>query len=183
MAHPHRTALTFLAVGLLAATSCIGKDPYNPGEPVGAFTVTAKLVANSCGQALNPWVFDIRLRHEESTLYWVQGSAPVSGKVDASAHAILSSTSTDNVRPADTRAAGCTLTHEDNLDVILSDAASGPAIDPATTTSFVGTLAYHVGTTSDSDCSDQTTASGGSYAALPCDVRYEVTAKRTGDIK
>lgn len=183
MAHPHRKAWTFLAVGLLSATSCIGKDPYNPGEPVGAFHVTAKLVANSCGQASNPWEFDVRLRHEETTLYWVQGSVPVSGKVDASAHVVLTSTSSDTVRPADTRAAGCVLTRDDKLDVILSDAASGAAVDPATTTSFVGTLAYHFGTTSDSDCSDQTTAGGGEFTTLPCDVRYELTAKRTGDIK
>ncbi|AKV02337.1 hypothetical protein AKJ09_09000 [Labilithrix luteola] len=152
----------FLAALLVSAPSCLGKDPYNPGEPVGAFHVTAKLVSNSCGQASNPWEFDIRLRHEATTLYWVQGSLPVSGTVDASAHAVLRSTGQDVVRAADSHAAGCTVTREDTLDVVLSDATSGLAVDPATTSSFAGTLAYHFGTTSDSDCSDQTTASGAS---------------------
>ena len=86
-----RSRFLLLGIALIACGSgCGGKDPYRPGESVGVFHVAGKLVATNCGQTPDPWEFDVRLRHDQSTLYWVQGDAPVSGIVDSSARVVLS---------------------------------------------------------------------------------------------
>ena len=78
----YRSPAVLLA--LLALPACSGKDPYNPGTPLGTFHVTANLTQSSCGPVPDPWEFDVRLSHEGTTLFWVQGGAPISGIVDRS---------------------------------------------------------------------------------------------------
>ncbi len=89
-----------LAVALLASAGCSGKDPYRPGESIGVFHVTAKLLGTSCGVTPDPWEFDVRLRHDLTTLYWVQGDAPISALLDATAKAKLASSTTLSARAA-----------------------------------------------------------------------------------
>lgn len=163
--------------------ACTGKDPYNPGEPVGQFRVTAKLTGSTCGQTPDPWQFDVKLRHDMSNLYWVQGDAPVKGQVDTSARAVLESVDTRTLRAADPKyqVPACTVSRKDTLEVVLAS-ERGPAVDVASTTKFTGTLKYAFAPTSGSDCSDQLLSTNGDYEALPCEIRYELTAERTGDL-
>jgi len=172
------------ATAILAGTGCSGKDPYRPGESIGVFHVTAKLTSSSCGKTLDPWSFDVRLRHDKTTLYWVQGDAPISGLVDPSAHALLKATATQTLRAADPKNqfAACGMARADVLDLVLAPLAT-PAVDLQPVTSFKGTLTYHFTATDGSDCEDQLTASGGDFDVLPCDVKYELDALRTGDAK
>ena len=179
-----RDALLLLGVAAIAAGSgCSGKDPYRPGDSIGVFHVTSKLVSSSCGTAPDPWEFDVRLRHDKSTLYWVQGDAPISAVVDAAAHATMKATATQTVRAADARAqmAACALERDDVVDLTLAPMAAPINLQPVT--SFTGTLTYHFAPTEGSECEDQITASGGGYDTLPCDVSYTVTGARTGDAK
>jgi hypothetical protein len=174
-----------LFAGLLAgAGGCSGKDPYRPGESLGAFHVTGKLVATSCGATPDPWEFDVRLRHERTTLYWVQGDAPIAAQVDGAARATLKATATQTVRPADerSRTAACTMSRTDVVELVLAPLAA-PVSDVAGATSFKGTLAYRFAPTEGSSCEDQLTDLGGDFATLPCDVTYEVAGVRTGDAK
>jgi hypothetical protein len=158
------------------STACSGKDPYNPGTPVGTFHVTGRLTKTSCGDAPDPWEFDVRLNHDGAMLYWIQGGLPVSGKVDASARAALQSSSVSDVRPADFqhKLAACSVTRSDLLDVTLDSASAMPTPDPALTTSFSGVLAYSFAPTEGSDCSDQLVAAGGEWSTLPCNVSYVI---------
>jgi hypothetical protein len=172
-----------LAIALICGGSaCSGKDPYRPGESLGAFQVTANLVATSCGATPNPWKFNVRLRHDKTTLYWVQGDAPISGLVDPTAHATLKATAVQTMRAADakTQVAACAMSRADVLDLVLAPAVT-PVADVAGTTSFKGTLTYHFAATDGSDCQDQLAESGGDFTALPCDVHYDLVGTRTGD--
>ena len=172
------------AAAICAQAGCSGKDPYRPGESIGAFHVTAKLTSTSCGKTPDPWSFDVRLRHDKTTLYWVQGDAPISGLVDPSAHAILKATATQTLRAADPRNqfAACGMARADVLDLVLAPLPK-PAVDLQPVTSFTGTLTYRFTATDGSDCEDQLTASGGDFDVLPCDVQYELEGLRTGDVK
>lgn len=162
-------------VSLLASlAACAGKDPYNPGAPLGSYAVNGKLVANGCGAgdgASDPWAFSVKLSKDGSTLYWIQGGLPVSGHIDASSHATMSSTSSQTIHGADPRsgAGACTIERHDALDLTLaSDAAS-----------FAGTITYTFAPSDGSDCTDQLAAAGGSFAILPCSVGYTLQANRT----
>jgi len=168
-----RTSFSVLAaLPLLAlALACSGKDPYKPGEAVGTFHVTSKLTKTSCGTVPDPWEFDVRLRHEGTTLYWVQGGAPIQGPVDTQLRAQLKSETTQVLRQADPRlkTPSCAVTRLDTLDVTLT-----PSGSIAGAQKFTGTLAYRFQPTSESDCGDQLLTTGGDYEALPCDVAYTV---------
>ena len=177
----------FVLLGMAAicgGSACSGKDPYRPGESIGAFHVTAKLVSTTCGKTPDPWEFDVRLRHEKTTLYWVQGDAPISAVVDPSAAAVLKSSATQTVRAADAKSqtAACAMQRDDVVNLVLAPIAK-PAVDLQPTTSFTGPLTYHFAPTEGSQCEDQLAESGGDYDVLPCDVHYELTGKRTGDAR
>lgn len=177
-----------LAIAAIAGGSgCSGHDPYRPGEPVGAFHVTGKLVSTTCGPTPDPWEFDVKLRHDSTTLFWVQGSAPISGQVDGTARAVMKSSVVNTVRPADakTKTAACTMARSDVVDLVLAPSMTPPmvAADVGAATSFKGSLGYQFAVAEGSSCEDQLLESGGDFAALPCSVSYEITATRTGDAK
>ena len=191
MARP-RSRDVFVALSAILAivaiafdTGCGGKDPYRPGESLGVFRVTGSLVKTTCGSTPNPWAFDVKLRHDRSTLYWVQGDAPVSAIADPTAHAVLKSGAVNTVRPANekTKTAACTLARTDVVDLMLAPVAAPGTNDLGGTTSFKGTLTYRFAPTEGSSCDDQLVDSGGGYAALPCEVHYELSGTRTGDAK
>lgn len=176
--HAVATAHTLLALllPLAGGASCSGKDPYNPGVKLGTFHVTAKLTQSTCGATPNPWEFDVRLNHDGSTLYWIQGGAPIQGNVDVAAKTQLKSETTHDVRAADprTKAAACSIARDDVLDIALASADAKPTTDPAATQSFSGGLVYAFAPTDGSDCADQLTSTGGGFDALPCEIRYEI---------
>ncbi|MFO0741220.1 MAG: hypothetical protein U0270_35305 [Labilithrix sp.] len=175
-----RRAFTVLA-GAFVATACFGKDPTNPGVEVGTFHVKASLTASTCGQPPNPWEFDVRINRDGSTLYWIQGQAPVAGEVDRTARTKLDTTVTSQIRPANTakKLAACEIMRKDTLDVLLATADQKPAVDPADVNTFAGQLRYEFAPTDGSQCDDQLTASGGGYDALPCLVQYDLTGALT----
>ena len=172
-----RQVLAGSLVVLATVTACSGKDPYSPGTKLGTFHVAASLTSTSCGATPNPWAFDVQLNHDGSTLYWIQGGAPIGATVDVSAHTQLQAQVVDEVRAADpkTKLEACSISRTDLVALNLASADTKPTSDPALTTSFTGTLIYTFAPTSGSDCSDQVVAAGGGYDALPCEVHYDLT--------
>jgi hypothetical protein len=168
-----RLFAVFVVAGVAA---CGGKDPTNPGVAIGTFHVTANLTSSTCGAPPNPWEFDIRLNRDGSTLYWIQNGLPVAGEVDRSAHTTMDASGTTELRAANEakKLAACEVMRKDALDVLLSNEDAEPAVDPADVRKFVGTLRYDFAPTDGSQCTDQLTASGGDYDALPCSVAYRV---------
>jgi len=162
------------AATLALVAACSGKDPYNPGTPIGTFHVVGKIDSNACGDALgvtDPWQFDIRLAVDPGRLYWVQGGPAVGGVMDAKSHATLQSSDTRTLHQADPKhgLGFCSITRNDSVDVTL-------AADQA---SFTGTLSYEFVATDGSDCSDQLSVAGGSFGALPCTTKFVLSATRT----
>lgn len=179
-----RTTMSIVtaAIAMLAAVGCTGKDPYAPGTALGTFRVDAALTSTTCGDAPNPWSFDVRLSHEGATVFWLTGGAPIEGKLDASTKvAKLAARTEQTVRAADAKAklAACVLAREDQLDVQLTDASGAPLSDASTATAFKGTLTYRFAPVTGADCADQLAETGGGYAALPCAVTYTLAAVRT----
>lgn len=164
-------------LGASASAGCSGKDPYSPGTKLGVYRVDAKLTSSTCGAVPDPWQFDVRLNHDGSTLYWIQGGAPIQGRVDTNASALFEATVTNELRAADTktRRAACSVARNDTLAITIVAADAKPNPDPAVMKSFVGSLVYDFVPLDGSDCSDQLTATGGDFDILPCSVRYELT--------
>ena len=165
----------------LAAPGCTGKDPTKPGTSIGVFGVEAKLVSTTGGSVPDPWKFDVRLRHDGATLYWVQGDAPIAAPIDASDHAVLTSSVVSEMRPANekTKTAACVMSRADVVDLVLTS----PSTDVGAATSFTGSLGYTFAATDGSSCEDQLAESGGDFATIPCSVSYELVATRTGDAR
>jgi hypothetical protein len=171
-------ALEVAALASVAlAAACIGKDPYAPGTGLGTFHVTGKLVATSCGDAPDPWEFDVKLATDPGTLYWIQGDVPVTGKLDTTSHdASLSHSSTTTAATDKAGNAACVLERDDALNAKLTPDATMANEYSA----FTGSLAYTFKAGDGSlDCSSQLTANGGPYKVLPCSVAYTLTATRT----
>jgi hypothetical protein len=140
-----------------------------PGTQLGTFKVTGQSTTNSCGiGAPNPWTFDVQLSQSGSTVYWswMDGSAPLSGPVNAASHASIEDSLAGNVDGTEASLGPCTLDRSDDLEL---DLASG---------SFTGTISYSYTAASGANCTDQLTGSGGTFDTLPCTVTYSVTAAK-----
>jgi hypothetical protein len=167
----------FVWIAAIALAACTGKDPYNPGDPIGAFHVSAQLVSTTCGSTPNPWEFDVKLRHNLTTLYWVQGGAPVSGELSGASTTMNASTSQTMIDAnPKTQTPACVVTRKDTVVVALD------TTDASAVQAFSGSIAYHFDAQDGSDCTAEITANGGDFDALPCDVSYTLAAKRTGDL-
>lgn len=170
------------ALLVLASAACSGKDPYNPGTPLGTFHVSGKLTSSTCGAVPDPWEFDVKLAHEESTLFWIQGGAPVSGTMDNTARAHLKTTDSRELRAADAKSKlpGCVVIRDDVLEVALAgEKPETPLATVAEATRFTGKLTYRFSPMQGSECFDQTLDQGGDFAALPCEVSYDLAAAQT----
>lgn len=172
-----RPFVTCLAVFLAC---CTGKDPYNPGTPIGTFHVAATRTGNTCGNdnaPADPWRFDVRLARDAHLLYWLQGGPAVSGTLDAHAHASMHTADTRTLHAEDTKKAisFCAMTREDTLEATLdptSVAGTLPGAPGSDVSGFTGTLVYKFSATSDSDCSDQVMS--GAFAELPCELHFSL---------
>jgi hypothetical protein len=171
---PARPAIA-LALALLVTLAC---SSALPGTVLGTYKVTATPRTNTCGSGLgvpDPWVFEVEISEQGTKLYWswLDGSALLSGTVDADASTTttLTSNTSGNVDPGADGAAGpCTMQRSDTIATSL-----GSGSPPGT---FSGTIQYDFGIVSGSTCADQLSSAGGSYAALPCTVVFSMSASR-----
>jgi hypothetical protein len=150
-------------------------DSPLPGTQLGTYRVVATLQTNTCGNGLgapNPWTFDVQLSQQGSTLYWswLDGSAPLSSTLSDNAVSLTNSQTSNVDSTADGGAGPCTMQRADTVQVTL-----GSGSPPA---SFKGAVRYAFSVSGGADCSDQLSAAGGSYDALPCSVTYSTTATR-----
>jgi hypothetical protein len=141
---------------------------------LGTYAVTGTLGVNSCGAGLgapSPWKFSVQMSEDGQKLYWsnLDGSPPISNKLVNGATTITS-TQTSNVDGTPDAGGPCTMTRTDTLQLTLAQGTS-----PAT---FSGTLQYAFTIASGADCSDQLSANGGMYDALPCSMSYAIAGSR-----
>ncbi|MGZ3419115.1 MAG: hypothetical protein ACXVEE_14685 [Polyangiales bacterium] len=183
---------SFLVLGLTACSSNLKEN--EPGDPLGSYALSADAdLSSSCIELLNasprPWTFDVTLRRDGATGYWVtKGSGPIEGTIDTNGAISFKQTTPITVHgPDKARELGtCVVAKTDEFVGTLAGApnsATGLA-------SFSGTLRYSYQVVPGADCRDIVGGSGLAadpslphFSTLPCDVRYAVTATRTGDVK
>jgi hypothetical protein len=145
-----------------------------PGTLLGTYKVVGQPQTNSCGLAApSPWTFDVQMSEDKGLLYWswLDGSAPLSAPMAAgTTSVILTTTQRANVDGVDGSLGPCTMQRNDSVTIDLANGMPPP--------SFAGTIRYDFSVAAGGDCSDQLAASGGQYTALPCTVKYSVTASR-----
>jgi hypothetical protein len=154
----------------LACVACIAKEP---GTSLGTYAVTASLKTQTCGATMqtqieDPWKFDVRLSRSGYVLFWLQAAAPpISGIVDPSGNVTLTTTQTYDLSVNDA-GTGCSVVRTDTFK-----AALGTDADPK---DFTGTIAYHYELAEGAVCGGLL---AGQFDAVPCDVSYDLTAKRS----
>lgn len=161
--------IALVALVALEVAACTGdRDLREPGEKLGTFAVEGKLVSTTCGKADTAFRYDVRLSREGDTLYWVQGSQPISGAIDKDAQVRFVARAVSKVVAADevTGSPGCTMERVDTLSAKLVG-------EPLR--SFAGAVVYRFDVVS-GDCVTELASQGGDYATLPCTMTYEVAA-------
>ena len=163
---------TTLVVAAVAGVSC---GTNLPGRTLGTYKVTGTLTGNMCGEGIDapdPWQFDVQLSETASTMYlnWMDASPLLSGPRTSPTEATLSGYQVANVDATGATMGPCDLQRSDLVKIAL-----GVDTPPS---SFRGTIRYTFSAQQGSDCTDQLTASGGTYSALPCGMSYSITASR-----
>ena len=76
---PFRLGTVFVLTGVCAVQACAVQGEL-PGELVGVYAIEGALTKNECGDealpAADPLAFDVELRREDGTGYWLQGMPP-----------------------------------------------------------------------------------------------------------
>ena len=150
------------------------EDATLPGEPLGTFEVAASLEESTCGDgalaAPRDWEFEVQLSRDRGYLFWLNGEAPIEGKVDSDGEFSIESGSRYKLTEEDPISPGCT--------VLRADLAEGVLPEGDEPTSFSGTLRYDYTVENGKDCSTLIGIPEG-FQALPCRVEYEFEAERT----
>lgn len=182
--------LALLPIVVVGCTQLLGeKDPHQPGDPIGVYSLSAtvNVGASNCPEVVaaapNPWSFQVTLRRDGSTGYWLSGADPLTGSINGSAVTFTATTPTQVHDVEKAKGVGaCTI---DRTDQFSGTFAGDPATDAGKAT-FSGTLVYMYAAESGSDCSDvvgQASADDPTplFSTLPCTVRFDVTAKKIAD--
>lgn len=183
-------AHSLLVLVVLAASAC---QPL-PGDVVGTFQVSMKLVENTCGagavHSLDGKRYAVELRKEDDEAYWrIPGQTPLGGKYEAPNFTFeYSSIVAKETNDAGTKS--CSLVQTELLrgridtdpadasvpEEAQEDAAASDAEAPVEETPSA-LKAEHTMTISALSGSDCTIAMApqGSFEKLPCVLRYELT--------
>ncbi|MEZ4301159.1 MAG: hypothetical protein R3B70_39850 [Polyangiaceae bacterium] len=156
------------------------KNPYEPGEALGTFHVTAQQTANDCGEgalgAPVAWDFDVKLAWEERSLFWDSGGQIIVGSLseDRSSFEISTVVVQDMRTASDGGLPPCSMERTDVAKGTLT--AEGEGVSAAQ-----GTLSYSFQPTAGSMCADLVDGEEPLFASLPCEIKYAFKAPRTGD--
>jgi hypothetical protein len=167
-----------------AAAGCVeafgDKNPYEPGEKLGTYHVSASQTKNACGDgalgAPAEWEFDVGLSWEDGSVFWNSGGQVIVGTIsdDRKTFEIATDVLQDMRTEADAGKPPCSITRH--------DVASGSFVwEGETATSASGTLSYAFTPTEGSSCGDLITGEQALFAALPCSITYKFKAPRTGE--
>ena len=158
---------------LAPLAACIACIAHEPGTSLGTYAVTATLKTQTCGasmqsQIVDPWKFDVRLSRSGHTLFWLQAASPaISGIIDGSGNVTLTTSQIFDLSTNDA-GTGCSVVRTDTFKAALGTAAA-----PA---DFTGSIAYHYELAEGAKCGGLLT---GQFDVVPCDVSYDLTAKRS----
>ena len=190
-----RVLLALVPTFLLLIDGCADvfgqKDPHAPGDPVGRYQLSANVdAASSCAEAAaaapRPWTFEVTLRKDGHTAFWITSDTPVVGTVDDKGALAFHASNRLQIRPADKakELGPCVVVRNDDFSGTLA----GPPSTEAGVAAFTGTLKYSYAVEEGADCRDLVGPAGPDrkspmFTTMPCDVHFAVAAKRVGDPK
>lgn len=153
------------------------QDAHEPGDRLGTYHATGKLISDSCQASIlgvsSDWQFDVKLSRESHTLYWLNGEEAIPGTIanDGVSFGFQSGVEVLLQAPQGARP-GCVIQR--------TDRASG-ALSSSSTTDvprFAADMSFNYAVKSGSQCAGFVGVEGG-FTALPCQVSYKLNAKRT----
>ncbi|HKO48159.1 MAG TPA: hypothetical protein VJV79_10575 [Polyangiaceae bacterium] len=168
-----------LFLSALVSSGCVGRaqDAHEPGDRLGTYHATGKLVSDSCQAGVlgvsSDWQFDVKLSRERYTLYWLNGEEAIPGTIanDGVSFDFQSGVEVLLQAPKNPHP-GCVIER--------SDKASG-ALSSSSTTDvprFTVDMSFNYAVKSGSQCSSFVGVEGG-FMGLPCQVSYKLNAQRT----
>jgi hypothetical protein len=183
-----RASIVAACVVLASGCSSVlgNKDPHDPGEPVGIYHLSATVdTSSTCAEAVaaapKPWNFDVTLRRDGQTGYWIVNGQPLGGTMSDKGALEFSASFPTKVHDVDKRlgVGACTIVRTDSF----SGALAGPPTTANGVASFTGTLRYSYAVEAGSDCRDVVGPVAEErpsplFAVLPCDVHFAVTATK-----
>ncbi|GAC1351233.1 MAG: hypothetical protein NVS3B20_25230 [Polyangiales bacterium] len=181
-----------LANALLACSGVLGdKNPHAPGDSVGRYRISAEVDAtSSCAEAVaaapRPWTFEVTLRRDGKTAFWIASDTPIVGTLDDKGALAFHATASVAVHGVDKvhEVGACTIVRTDDFGgAFLGSPATKDGIS-----AFNGTLRYGYQVAPGSDCSDVVGQPSPDrkqpmFSTMPCEVRFHVSAQREGDAK
>src|SRR6478609_11007694 len=154
-----------------------GQDAHEPGDRLGTFHATAKLVSDSCQAAVlgvsGDWQFDVKLSRESHTLYWLNGQEAIPGTIERDGVSFGFESGVEVVLQAARGVQpGCVIERSDRASGKLSSSSTSDV------PRFSAHLSFDYDAKSGSACAGFVGVEGG-FAALPCAVAYSLEAERT----
>lgn len=181
--------LAALTLAVVGCSSILGsKDPHEPGTGIGVYALSLTADATStCAELIgsNPTAtFSATMRKDGTTGYFLAGSDPVAGTLDANGNFSFTTSIPTQVHDVE-KAKGigaCTIVRTD----VFAGKFAGSPDSAAGNGTLSGTMTYSYAVQSGSDCRDvvgQANADNPSpiFAVMPCVAKYTVTGTRTGD--
>jgi len=174
-------ASLFLCVSVVSSAlgGCVGhaQDAHEPGDRLGTYHATGKLVSDSCQASVlgvsNDWQFDVKLSRDNHTLYWLNGAEAIPGTI-ANDNVSFGFESGVEVTLQAARGSlpGCVIER--------TDSASGKLGSSSTTDvrRFTVDMSFSYSAQRGSQCAGFVGVEGG-FTGLPCKVSYALSAERT----
>ncbi|MEI9950494.1 MAG: hypothetical protein WDO74_16290 [Pseudomonadota bacterium] len=158
---------------------CVGhaQDAHEPGDRLGTYHATGKLVSDSCQAAVlgvgSDWQFDVKLSRQSHTLYWLNGQEAIPGTIASDGVSFGFQSGVEvTLQAARGAQPGCVIER--------TDSASG-ALSSSSTTDvprFEAEMSFSYAVKSGSECAGFVGVESG-FLSLPCKVSYTLDAKRT----
>jgi hypothetical protein len=170
---PRVVAFFVGALAVVAASAPLGGLDLRPARGETTVPLAAQLTRNDCGAGLGVperWQNPGRLSHSGDVVHWepADGSVPLSGTLDDRSSATMRSTLIVQMAAPDVASSACVMRRDDRLDLVLAPTSSSSAV--------VGDLTYTFSSLTDSTCSGELAARGGTYDRLPCEIHYALSA-------
>ena len=164
---------------LVFSSGCVGhaQDAHEPGDRLGTYHATGKLVSDTCQASLlgvgSDWQFDVKLSRQSHTLYWLNGEEAIPGTIanDGVSFGFQSGVEVMLQAPRGSQP-GCVIERTDNASGTLSSSSTSDV------PRFEVDMSFGYAVKRGSECAGFVGVEGG-FADLPCQVSYALSAKRT----
>ncbi|MEI9940086.1 MAG: hypothetical protein WDO69_22930 [Pseudomonadota bacterium] len=164
---------------LVLCGGCLGRgqDAHEPGDRLGTYHATGKLVSDSCQAAIlgvsNDWQFDVKLSRESDTLYWLNGEEAIPGTIASDGVSFGFESGVEvTLQESKPGLPGCVIQRTDSANGALSSSSTTDV------PRFAANMSFSYAVKSGSECAGFVGVEGG-FTALPCTVSYSLNAQRT----